>query len=249
MCPPNRPFRFVILIATFALGVVPTLASARTATVHVGGSVEIALQGPRGHASIVLYPEGVAVTGSTRTTEPAYRDAYDYGHVTHRPVGPVVHQPAPPPERRRARRHARDGRRYVAHHPCGALAVEGRLVRGEAHGVWRWYDRRGRITEERQYHHGVLHGTVRLWHPNGRLAEEYAYRGGLLHGTMRIFHANGRLVEERHYRHDRLHGTVRTWHPNGRLASERHYRHGQPSGRWMTWNPAGRVTTERRYRG
>ena len=64
-----------------------------------------------------------------------------------------------------------DGK-YLAFHPDGSRAVQGRYELGQRRGTWRWwYPDGGRLQREGRYDEGLRVGEWRAWHADGRVDE------------------------------------------------------------------------------
>lgn len=88
------------------------------------------------------------------------------------------------------------------------------------HGKWIYYDRDGKIEEEREYFKDMLHGKVVLYYPNSRPKQEgYFY----LNQPDSIY---------------------REWNETGRLAVEGNYSYGKPKGTWTYYYLDGRKKSE-----
>jgi len=114
---------------------------------------------------------------------------------------------------------------WIRLHPDGAVAEEGRLLRGRKEGKW----------------------TTR--HPCGQLASEGAYRGGRKEGGWiqvtqykSDFHRS-----ELTYRAGSAQGVFRQFGPAGQLKTTGFFEDGSPHGVWTDWYPGGKPRSERQY--
>lgn len=88
------------------------------------------------------------------------------------------------------------------------------------HGKWIYYDRDGKVEEERDYYKDLLHGRVILFYPNSKPKQEgYFY----LNQPDSIY---------------------REWNETGRLATEGTYSYGKPFGKWTYYYLDGRKKSE-----
>ena len=88
------------------------------------------------------------------------------------------------------------------------------------HGKWLYYDRDGKLEEERNYYKDLLHGKVLLLYPNGKPKQEGYF---VLNQPDSVY---------------------REWNELGKLAVEGRYAYGKPSGTWTTYYLDGRKQSE-----
>ncbi len=88
------------------------------------------------------------------------------------------------------------------------------------HGKWIYYDRDGKIEEERDYYKDLLHGKAILYYPNSRPKQE---------GYFYLNHPDS---------------IYREWNETGRLATEGTYSYGKPYGKWKYYYLDGRIKSE-----
>ncbi|MCO5260301.1 MAG: hypothetical protein M9916_09175 [Crocinitomicaceae bacterium] len=88
------------------------------------------------------------------------------------------------------------------------------------HGKWTYFDREGKIEEERNYYKDLLHGKVILFYPNSKPKQEG------------YFYLN------------QPDSVYREWNETGRLAVEGNYSYGKPNGIWTYYYLDGRKKSE-----
>lgn len=142
--------------------------------------------------------------------------------------------------------------------------LQGQLVQGKPHGVWRTWHPNGSLQEEVEYHQGKRHGKGVLWSPNGTKQEEGQWLGGLRHGDWKWWWSGGEVVEcyqdgirhglrrilaretgtvigEEPFVQGKRHGRCRYFHLNGQLRREGQYDKDVPIGEWRQWSTNGRL--------
>lgn len=65
---------------------------------------------------------------------------------------------------------------FVAYHPSGVRASEGRYQEGAEQGLWRDYHENGQLAAEGQYDGGAQVGQWRFWNTDGQPEAEPHYR-------------------------------------------------------------------------
>lgn len=88
------------------------------------------------------------------------------------------------------------------------------------HGKWLYYDRDGKLEEERNYYKDLLHGKVLLFYPNSKPRQEGYF---VLNQPDSIY---------------------REWNETGRLSVQGSYQFGKPSGTWTYYYLDGRKKSE-----
>lgn len=88
------------------------------------------------------------------------------------------------------------------------------------HGKWIYYDKEGKIEEERNYYKDLLHGKVLLFYPNSKPKQEG------------YFYLN------------QPDSVYREWNETGKLAVEGNYAYGKPKGIWTYYYLDGRKKSE-----
>lgn len=88
------------------------------------------------------------------------------------------------------------------------------------HGKWLYYDKDGKLEEERNYYKDMLHGKVIL------------------------YYANSKPKQEGYFYLNRPDSVYREWNETGRLATEGTYSYGKPFGKWTYYYLDGRKKSE-----
>ena len=115
-------------------------------------------------------------------------------------------------------------------------------------GLWKAFDKAGRIRLEEHYDQDTLNGIQRTFHPSGQLLEEGTYSMGKKTGKWLTYNREGLPLSEEHWRNGERHGPALVM-DKGKPLSQGEYREGQPTGTWTTFNPDGKVRSLVEYEG
>src|SRR5690606_32203206 len=88
------------------------------------------------------------------------------------------------------------------------------------HGKWLYYDRDGKIEEERNYYKDLLHGKVILYYPNQKPKQEGYFYLNQPDSIYREWYETGKLSVEGNYFFGKPNGTWKYYYLDGRLKSE-----------------------------
>ena len=83
------------------------------------------------------------------------------------------------------------------------------------HGTWKYWDRQGRIEEERTYIKGVLNGRVTRYYSNGKKKDEGFFKEGKQDSIYTSWHENGNVKEKGNFKGDRAIGEWKYYYTNG----------------------------------
>lgn len=148
------------------------------------------------------------------------------------------------------------------------LRERGTYVRGDKHGVWRWYDRGRGLEREGSYFLGLRHGrwrewdgghrvmegtyvkgkpsgTFTYWNSSGGVAGRFKMKKGT--GTMMTFHDSGAPATQLAMVRGVRHGAYRELSSQGRVLVEGAYRNDEKHGPWIERNAAGELLREASY--
>lgn len=135
--------------------------------------------------------------------------------------------------------------RFAAWRNRTTLRERGTYVRGDKHGVWRWYDRGRSLEREGSYFLGLRHGRWREW-DGGRLVMEGTYVKGKPSGKFTWWTSSGSVAGR--FKMKKGTGTMLTFHDDGERASELTMVRGVRHGLYRELSPQGRVLVEGLYK-
>ena len=105
--------------------------------------------------------------------------------------------------------------------------AEGCRIRGEASGVWLFYDEdaRGRryLKARAEMKKGKLHGFHKEFHPNGRLRISGQNEAGEEEGTWTGYHPGGQQAFTVAWVNGKREGPIREWYKNCQMATKGSY--------------------------
>lgn len=87
----------------------------------------------------------------------------------------------------------RETEQVLERYPNGAKKMEGELVNGERHGVWKFYFENGFVWSEGKYWYGKRRGPSTVFYKNGKVHMEGNYKNDLKVGTWKLYDENGDL--------------------------------------------------------
>jgi len=125
---------------------------------------------------------------------------------------------------------------------CTIGNVTGTIARGTKDGIWRQWDRAGKLLGHYELDRGT--GTEQLWFESGQLRSSSERLAGVEHGVVQHFHEHGSLSWECAYSEGKKHGTERKWHASGVLAFEGFYRNNLEHGSFRSFSEAGQLSVE-----
>ena len=96
----------------------------------------------------------------------------------------------------------------------------------DKHGKWIYYDKFGKIEEERNCYRGKLNGKVVLYYPNGKLKQEGYFKIIFQEGVNQMIELQDSVYRE--------------WHENGFPSREGYFELGKPKGIWKNYYYDGR---------
>ena len=93
-------------------------------------------------------------------------------------------------------------------------------VNNDKHGTWKYYDKFGKLEEERTFFRGKLNGKVILYFPNGKMRQEGYFKLDKQDSIYREWNENGSLALEGQYEMDIPKGLWKNYYIDGRIKSE-----------------------------
>ena len=154
-------------------------------------------------------------------------------------------------------------------HPSGREVQTGFYEAGLKHGVFQFFDARGKLQRVVTYRHGVevkpekgnkpQVEVVSITRENGSVAETVTYVDGVKDGVTRRYDEEGQIVGGALFQQDILaaegvtteqgkrEGPWKEFWPDGSLKSEGLYTNGLKEGKWMFYRPSGEKEQEGVY--
>jgi len=157
---------------------------------------------------------------------------------------------------------------FVDYYRNGEKRVVGEYYKGEAVGVWKYYNEHGILTAEKKYNDdGNLEGKSKWYFDNGVLETVKSFKDGVadgyfvdyyrsgkiykhgwlvdgdLAGLWEYFYRDGSLRKDEYYLEGEVHGDVRFFDEKGNLDEVRNYFYGTFS-RVRTYDSTGVIVSE-----
>ncbi|WP_290841073.1 hypothetical protein [Flavobacterium sp.] len=143
-----------------------------------------------------------------------------------------------------------DGKRegkFKAVYSDNTLAAELNFVHDELDGLQKYYDRKGKLYEEKSFSKGQLDGKRTTYYKNGNLKLVENYRNGKLQGLSSSYFINGGKSCEVNFTDDERDGNMVCLYENGAKKSDFTYVKGKNEGVAKYFNESGAVTSEIPY--
>lgn len=130
------------------------------------------------------------------------------------------------------------------------------------HGLWKMWDRQGRLVGEGRYRSDLRDGTWNRWFHKDEakmlltmpyreyvapFVSQASFKEGKLHGKWIIFDSKQRKVSEWHFVDGERHGKQTWWFANGRKMRDVDYRNGEMDGEELVWDAAGKQLSKDTY--
>ena len=85
--------------------------------------------------------------------------------------------------------------KVLEYYPDGKKKLEGELVNGERHGIWKYYYKNGFLWSEGKYWYGARKGYSTVYHENGKKKLEGEYENDLKVGKWKLWTEDGSLYK------------------------------------------------------
>ena len=108
-------------------------------------------------------------------------------------------------------------------------------------GLWRAYDKSGRVRRMENYQSGVLHGEFKSFYADGTPLEEGMYDKGKRQDLWTRYHPSGMRESEQTWAADRPEGVFVLYHESGAAMTRGYFRNGLEAGAWKLFLADGRV--------
>ena len=152
------------------------------------------------------------------------------------------------------------------YYPDGQVKSEGQYdEQGRQTGRWVYYNKVGKIVEERQYDNGKISGLNIDYFDNGKMRSRVAYVNGKRVGTMELFYPSGKPLGKEFYQDGQFtqngdffdengestlsngNGYRLAFHENGTLSYRGVYLNGKRQGLSTWYFPNGKKSSEENY--
>lgn len=96
-------------------------------------------------------------------------------------------------EKEEKKPYVREVEQVLERYPDGKKKLEGELVNGERHGVWKFYYDNGFLWSEGKYWYGKRKGYSIIYYKDGKKKIDGHYKNDLKVGTWRLWNSDGTL--------------------------------------------------------
>ena len=110
---------------------------------------------------------------------------------------------------------------------------------GHLDGLQKYYDEKGRLTEEKYFTAGKLNGKRTTYYENGAVALTEIYKDDLLDGISTSYYPTGGKNCEINFTNGERNGTLVCSFENGKKRNEIDFTNGKLSGKYNTYNEIG----------
>lgn len=111
-------------------------------------------------------------------------------------------------------------RNYFA---TGQLQSEGNYKKGKEDGVWKYYNRYGKLISEYHYVDGLLQGQATDYFPSGEKKFLMQYKDNELHGYFQEFYRHGSVKQEGWFQQGNREQQWLIYYPDGTLETDNYY--------------------------
>jgi len=135
-----------------------------------------------------------------------------------------------------------------ADHPA-TIQMEGAYNAGNRVGLWKFYDKSGRLKSESEYLDNGTAANVKLFHTNGKKAAEGLYRNKLREGTWYFYGIESDsipLITESYVRGKKEGKAIHRYY-TGQVFETYTYKDGERTGKWEQFYPSGKLKGQGAY--
>jgi antitoxin component YwqK of YwqJK toxin-antitoxin module len=129
-----------------------------------------------------------------------------------------------------------------------ALAIEGNYKNGLENGLWKTWNKNGKVLSKKYFSDGMAEGSWESCYENGKALYTISFRNGLIDGTVEYYYKNGKINGEFNYNKGKEHGDFFSYYEDGTHKSKTYYINGKEEGEWKTWHKNGNLATETFYK-
>ncbi|MFK7770828.1 MAG: toxin-antitoxin system YwqK family antitoxin [Saprospiraceae bacterium] len=110
-------------------------------------------------------------------------------------------------------------------------------------GIWKNYNRKGKLVEEGPYKSDQQTGTWKYFHPSGKVKSKGELLNGKKEGIWKHFYDDGDLSFTANYVNNQQDGKCQAFYKNGKLSTESFYKNGKLNGAHITFSSKNPDTT------
>ncbi|MCD6555819.1 MAG: hypothetical protein J7K64_01375, partial [Bacteroidales bacterium] len=103
---------------------------------------------------------------------------------------------------------------------------EGILKDGKEDGLWKFWDKKGKLIRESEYHKGEVKGRVTYFYDNGKKFNEGSVENGKQNGLYKEWFRDGSLKQTGKYTDGLKDSIWNTYYINGKIKSVKEYQKG-----------------------
>lgn len=137
--------------------------------------------------------------------------------------------------------------KYKVLNEDGNMISDLNLVNDELDGLQKYYDFKGRLTEEKNYSKGKANGKRIKYYENGNIEFVENYKNDLLEGISTSYYYNGGKSCELNFVNNERDGAFVCFYENGTKKSEINYSKGKFNGSYILYDTAGNITNSYSY--
>ncbi|HYG39517.1 MAG TPA: hypothetical protein VD908_12895 [Cytophagales bacterium] len=133
---------------------------------------------------------------------------------------------------------------YIGYSSNRKKVAEGKLIKDEKNGQWKFYDELGNLSAIENYKEGSLEGKSQNFYKNGTLKYENNFVKDVKEGPYTYFYPNGKIQEEGWYKNGLKEGYWNTYYIDGTLQSRLYYFRDQYNGYQQYYDTSGKLFKE-----
>ncbi|GHC65889.1 toxin-antitoxin system YwqK family antitoxin [Ulvibacter litoralis] len=113
------------------------------------------------------------------------------------------------------------------HSNLGIKSKEGTVKNGLEQGLWKRFDKNGKLLKEFNLKDGLDHGKRIDYYPNGNIESISNWEDGLQIGQAKYYFENGNIQETNFVKNKKLHGECIEYYKSGRIESHEFFWNGK----------------------
>ena len=140
-----------------------------------------------------------------------------------------------------------DTAQAVFFYPNGKEVANGKFLRNQKHGEWKYFALDGRLILTENFKEGKKEGTFLTYYPDGKVYEQVTWLDNEKHGAIIQYFPNGNYKMSVRYENGKEHGPLRVYYPSNQPRIEGEYKNGLKDGLWIVYSPEGEITKKIQY--